>query len=101
MIKPAGDDANGIEATKMKLTIVKELGAKKYFHGARDYIFENNTKTFTHHKDYGASTRYRIVAMREESTLMVADSAMEVILFDKPRDASLTLVGYTAQVTSG
>ena len=84
MIKPAGDDANGIEATKMKLTIVKELGAKKYFHGARDYIFENNTKTFTHHKDYGASTRYRIVAMREESTLMVALDTYDHAA-DKPR----------------
>jgi hypothetical protein len=69
MIK-LGGGGNGIEATKMKLTIIKEFGAKKYFHGARDYIFENNTKTFTHHKGYGASKRYRIVAMREESTVM-------------------------------
>ena len=69
MIKPTGGAAAGIEAAKMKLTVIKGMGATKYFHGARDYIFENNVKTFTHHKDYG-STRYRIVAMREESTVM-------------------------------
>lgn len=68
MIKPSGG-STGIEAAKMKLTVIKDLGATKYFHGARDYIFEHNTKTFTHHKDYGG-TSYRIVGMREESTVM-------------------------------
>ena len=60
------------EALKMKLTIVKELAATKYFFAARDYISENNTKTFTHDKKYGANIHYRIVAMREETTTMSA-----------------------------
>ena len=59
-----------VELVKMKLTVVKQLGAKKYFHAVRDYIFENNTKTFTQEKAYGASTKYRVVGMREESTFM-------------------------------
>jgi hypothetical protein len=33
-----------IEAVKIKLTVVKAVGAKKYFHAARDYIFESNSK---------------------------------------------------------
>lgn len=65
-----GTNGQEIEAVKMKLTVVKQLGAKKYFHTVRDYIFENNTKTFTQEKAYGASTKYRIVGMREESTFM-------------------------------
>ena len=69
MIKP-NVGTNVIEGAKMKLTVVKELGAKKYFQAVRDYILENNTKTFTQEKQYGTATRYRIVAMREESTQM-------------------------------
>ena len=52
---------------KLKLTVISDFGAKKFFHAARDYIFENNTKTFTREKKYG-STSYRVVCMREEST---------------------------------
>ena len=66
-----GGAANGVEATKMKLTIIKGLGAKKYFHGARDYIFENNTRLFVHEKKYPSnspSSTFRICVMREEST---------------------------------
>ncbi len=58
-----------LEIARMKLTVVKDFGAKKYFHAVRDYIFENNTKTFTQEKAYGNS-KYRIVGMREESTVM-------------------------------
>ncbi len=84
IIKPDGGDANGIEATKMRLTVIKDLGSQKYFHGVRDYIFENNTKTFTHHKNYGTSTRYRIVAMREESTEMFGLDTYDHVS-DEPR----------------
>ena len=64
-----GTNGSEIEAVKMKLTVVKSLGAKKYFNAARDYIFENNTKTFSNFKQYD-SYRYRIVSMREEATSM-------------------------------
>ena len=75
---------NGVEidAAKMKFMVVKGLGAKKYFHAVRDYILENNTKTFTQDKDYGMSSRYRIVAMREESTIMY-----ELDTYDHAADA--------------
>ena len=71
MVK-VGGAANGIEGTKMKLTIIKELGAKKYFHGARDYILENNTPLFRHCKTYNTSRQVLITAMRERNTIMRA-----------------------------
>jgi hypothetical protein len=64
-----GTNGREIEAQKMRLLIVKTLGAQKYFHAARDYILENNTKYFRDRKEYIA-TAYTIVAMREESTMM-------------------------------
>jgi hypothetical protein len=56
---------------KLKFTVVKELGDKKYFHAARDYILENNTRLFVHEKKYPASspsTTFRFCVMREEAT---------------------------------
>ncbi len=70
MIRPAGGAANGIEAAKMKFTIVRELRAKKYFQAVRDYIFENNTKFFAHDKAYGSSRKFRLCLMREEASTM-------------------------------
>lgn len=70
MVKPPGGAANGVEATKIKLTIIKDLRAKKYFHGARDRIFENNVKFFAHDKIYGTSRKFRLCLMREEGSTM-------------------------------
>jgi len=58
---------------KLLFTIVKELGDKKFFHAARDYIMENNTRFFVHEKKYGSGTTdpsFRIVCMREEGSVM-------------------------------
>jgi len=54
---------------KLRLTVVKGLGDKKYFHAARDYIMENNTLLFTDEKKYGGETM-RVVVMREEAATM-------------------------------
>ncbi len=71
MIKPTGGAANGIEATKMKLTVIKDLKARKYFVGARDYILENNTRFFVHDKVYNFGfRRFRLCVMREEASTM-------------------------------
>jgi hypothetical protein len=75
MIKPAGGAAAGIEAAKMKLTIVREMRAKKYFQAVRDYIFENNTllriddKKFPEGSTSPTST-IRMCLMREEGSTM-------------------------------
>jgi len=57
-----------IEASRIKLTLVKEFGAKKFFYAARNYILRNNTKVYTCNKTYNALNKnriYRIVVMRE------------------------------------
>jgi hypothetical protein len=56
---------------KLLFTVVKHLGDTKYFRAARDYIWENNTKFFVHEKKYGA-TRFRLVVMREATSVMYA-----------------------------
>lgn len=71
MIK-LGGAANAVEATKRKLMVVKEFGAKKYFHAAQDYILENNTQLFLHSKNYNTSQQVLITAMREKETIMRA-----------------------------
>ena len=67
--------ANGqeIEALKMKLTVVKELGAKKYFHATRDYILENNTTLYVDDRGFPSdspTSTIRICSMLEEKTVM-------------------------------
>jgi hypothetical protein len=69
MIKPSGGSAAGIEAAKMKLTIIKDIGATKYFHGARDYMLEQNARLHVRFFNAG-SHLIRITAMRHESTDM-------------------------------
>jgi hypothetical protein len=69
MIKPTGGAAAGIEAAKMKLTIIKDIGATKYFHGARDYMLEQNARLHVRFFNAG-SHQIRITAMRHESTDM-------------------------------
>jgi hypothetical protein len=54
-----------IDATKIKLTVVKNFGAQKYFLAARDYIFENNTRLFVKDSKYSAST-FRVCTICEE-----------------------------------
>jgi len=72
MIKPTGGAAAGIEAAKMKLTVVKTFGAKKFFHAANDYIFENNTRFYACRKDYSANQHANLCVLREEATIMRA-----------------------------
>jgi hypothetical protein len=69
MIKPTGGAVAGIEAAKMKLTIIKDIGATKYFHGARDYMLEQNARLHARFFNAG-SHQIRITAMRHESTDM-------------------------------
>lgn len=64
-----GTSGQEIEAVKMKLTVLKQLGAKKFFHASRDYIFENNSRLFVRDMKYSAST-FRVCTICEElSTL--------------------------------
>jgi hypothetical protein len=67
--------ANGqeMEAVKMKLTVVKAVGAKKYFHAARDYMFENNSKLCVRKEEVGNSSNpsyKRLISMLHEKTEM-------------------------------
>lgn len=55
----------------IRLTIVKQFGDSKFFHAARDYVYENNTKMFVHERDYGTRV-FRLVCMCEELTTMVS-----------------------------
>ncbi len=64
-----GGTADGIEAAKMKLTVIKDIGATKYFHGARDYMLEQNARLHVRYFNTG-SHQIRITAMRHESTHM-------------------------------
>lgn len=66
-----GTNGQEIEAVKMKLTVVKQLGAKKFFHASRDYILENNTKLLASDWKWpiaSPTTTIRLCVMREEST---------------------------------
>jgi len=72
MIKPEGS-TDAFEAAKMKLTVVKQMGAKKFFQATRDYILENNTELFIQNWGYpvaSPSTFIRMCVMREEATTM-------------------------------
>jgi hypothetical protein len=72
-VEKVGTNGQEIEAVKMKLTVVKELGAKKYFHATRDYILENNTKLYVDDRGFPTSSptsTIRICAMLEEQTKM-------------------------------
>ncbi len=59
-----------IEAAKMKLTVVKDFGAGKYFQAANDYVMENNTELFVHEREYD-SVFFRLCLMREEGTYVL------------------------------
>lgn len=68
-IKVGGANGQEIEALKMKFTVVKEFGAKKFFDTVDDYIRENNTKLCVVRKTYGADV-FRMVFMIEGYTRM-------------------------------
>ncbi|MCF6313735.1 MAG: hypothetical protein L3J39_14925 [Verrucomicrobiales bacterium] len=57
------------ELAKIKLTIVKEFGATKYFHAVRDIIYEDNLRRYIDEKSYG-NTTFRKVLMCEEHASM-------------------------------
>jgi len=64
-----------IEAEKIKLNIVRELGAQKYFHAVRDYIFENNTKALFRDLELNSGQKFRLGLMAEDlTTLKVIDA---------------------------
>jgi hypothetical protein len=68
----------------LPLTVVRDFGAKHFFHAARDYIMENNTRLCIrdHGYPFGStpSVIFRFCVMREEATRMTTiDSAAENI----------------------
>ncbi|SKB01884.1 hypothetical protein SAMN02745166_03494 [Prosthecobacter debontii] len=71
-----GETVNKVWAElRLPLTVVDRFGAPKFFHAARDYIFENNTRLFL--KDHGyplgsnPTTVFRLCVMREEATKLI------------------------------
>jgi hypothetical protein len=71
-----GTNGQEIEAVKMKLTVVKQLGAKKYFHTSKDYILERNTRFHIKDAEYEddrfgwGDSHFRVVSMRESATTL-------------------------------
>lgn len=64
------DKSETYATDKLRFTVVKDLGDKRYFHAARDYIMENNARFFAHEKKYDDDTSFRIISMREEGSVM-------------------------------
>lgn len=58
-----------VEGPKIKLSIVKALGAAKYFQAVRDTIYEDNLRRFVDEIEYGGTT-FRLVLMCEEHASM-------------------------------
>ena len=60
---------------KLRFTVVKHIGDKKFFHATRDYILEHNTRFWAGYKVYGTgggAKTVRMVVMREEAAKMQA-----------------------------
>ena len=57
------DKSETYAADKLRLTVVKEIGNMKYFHAARDYMLEQNTRLHVRYFKAG-SQEIRITAMR-------------------------------------
>ena len=58
---------------ELPLTVVQQFGAPHYFHAARDYILENNSRLFVRDEGYpllstDPDTVFRLCVMREEAT---------------------------------
>ncbi len=75
-----GSNGQEVEAAKLKLTVIKAVGAKKYFHAARDYMFENNSKLCARNESIewvsargsNVVSAKQIVMMLHENTTMKA-----------------------------
>ena len=71
-----GTNGEEIEALKIKLTVVKQLGAQKYFHTSKDYILERNTRFHIKDAEYEddrfwwGDSHFRVVSMRESATTL-------------------------------
>ena len=63
------DKSKTYATDKLRFVVVKEIGNSKYFHAARDYMLEQNTRLHVRHFKSG-SHEIRITAMRHESTDM-------------------------------
>jgi len=71
----------------IKFTVVRQLGDEKYFHAARDYMFENNKGKFVHnwgHPTNSPTTTIRLVSMLEETAFM-----QTIESFHKPNRSDL------------
>ena len=69
VLKIKVDGQQEFEAEKVRLTMVKQLGAERYFYAANDYIGENNTRLFAREKLYGSAS-FRVVSMCKDKTSM-------------------------------
>ena len=75
-VKPPGGPAAGIEVAKMKLTIVRRIGADKFYHAAIDYIYEKNTRYCTRYITTGPNmTKSRCTVMLVSKTSLVGINA--------------------------
>jgi hypothetical protein len=63
----------------LPLTVIRDFGAKHFFHAARDYILENNSRVCIRDHGYpfgpNPSVIFRLCVMREEATKMTAFDA--------------------------
>ena len=76
------EDAGLVSEDPIRFTIVSHVGDPHYFHAARDYILENDTRVFLDQATYGDSWWDRetmnIVVMRQEATTMTALDAYRI-----------------------
>lgn len=65
---------------QLPLTVVRDFGSKHFFHAARDYILENNTRVCIRDHVYpfgdNPDTIFRLCVMREEATKITAFDAL-------------------------
>jgi hypothetical protein len=63
----------------LPLTVIRDFGAKHFFHAARDYILENNSRVCIRDHGYPFGPNppviFRLCVMREEATKMTAFDA--------------------------
>lgn len=77
-IIPNGTSGEQTQAAKLRLTLVNALGAKKYFHAARDYMFENNSRICVRREEVGnpadPSIKRFVTMLHEKTEMKVVDS---------------------------
>lgn len=68
------------DEASLPVTFVREFGAEHFFHAARDYINENNTRLCIRDHSYpfgpNPSAIFRLCVMREEATSLAAFDAL-------------------------